>query len=153
MTADQLRPLLARLSLSFGQPFGLTAAGADGLVQTWFNVLEDCDLRDVSQAIDQWIRTQKKWPAPATIREDTWAITRTRKPTHQDRPGFCPRCNARDLIVLANGRFMPLHADNCPNLHPQDQLDLRHALETGRDVWPGGSPPKPRLSAPLLPAA
>lgn len=151
MTIDEMRPLLARLALALGQPFGWQAGSADELARTWFKVLEDCEIRDVSAAVDQWIRTQKKWPVPATIREDAWSLTRLRKPKHEERPGFCMRCFTRDLIELANGRFMPMHADNCPGLHESDQLDLRHALETGRTVWRNGAPTRPRITAAIMP--
>jgi hypothetical protein len=147
MTTDQIRPLLARLSMAFGQPYGLTSASADELARTWLNVVGDCELRDLSAAVDQWIRTQKKWPVPAMIREDAWQLTRARKPARAVSTGFCMRCHAPDLIDLANGRFMPLHADVCPGLHEMDRLDIQHALATGRAIWRDGSPPKPRLTA------
>jgi hypothetical protein len=145
MTSDQVRPLLARLSLAFGQPYGLTASSADELTATWVNVVGDCEIRDLSTAVDQWIRTQKKWPVPAMIREDAWQLTRARRPTRPASSGFCLRCHATDLIDLPNGRFMPLHDENCPGLHETDRLELRHALATNRTIWHDGSPPKPRL--------
>ena len=142
MTNDQIRPLLAKLSMSFGQPFGLTHGNADEFSRTWLGVVGDCDLRDLSAAVDQWIRTQKRWPAPATIREDAWALTRQRRPAHHDSSGFCLRCHTPDLIDLPNGRFMPLHADNCPGLHDTDRLWLSHAQATDRAVWRNGAEPK-----------
>lgn len=142
MTLEQLRPLLLRLMLAFGQPFGFSGGASDDLLRTWLNVLEDCELRDVSAAVDQWIRTSKKWPAPAQIREDAFGLLRARKPHATQHTGFCIRCNTPDLISLANGRFMPLHADNCPGLHESDRQDILHALSTHRDIWRNGAPPR-----------
>lgn len=152
MTTDDVRPLIAKLTLAYGQPYGLTAASAEDLVATWRNVVGECDLRDVTAAVEQWIRTSKKWPVPAQIREDAWAIARKRRPAiDASLNSFCRRCHAVDLVELANGRFMPRHAATCDGLHETDQLDLRHALETGRPVWRNGVPPKPSLLPDLTP--
>lgn len=143
MTTEQVRPLMARLSLAFGQPYGLTSTSADGLISVWLTAVADCEPRDVSQAIDEWIRTQKKWPAPATIRDDAMKLLRARKPAQSSNgSAFCSYCHARDLVELANGRFMPLHSDNCPGLHDADRLDLTHATATGRGIWRNGAPPQ-----------
>jgi hypothetical protein len=146
---DQVRPLLARFSLAFGQPFGLNAASADELARTWHLVVSDCHVQDLSSAVDQWIRTQKKWPAPATIREDAWALTRSRIVVAKAADGaFCQRCFARDLIETAAGRFMPMHADNCPGLHESDYNLLQHARVTNRTIWKDGAEPVLQLPPP-----
>lgn len=147
-TDDDVRPLLARLMLAYGQRYGQTAETAGDLVATWARTLAECDPRDVAHAVDEWVRTQKRWPVPSEIRADAWAIAGRRRPAPASDTTFCRRCHTRDLVELANGRLMPYHADNCEGLHESDRLELRHAVETGRAVWRNGAGSlKPKESA------
>lgn len=137
-----------RLAGAFGQPYASSATDAQRMITAWCDVLDDLPQLDLARAVTDIMRTAKKWPAPSALRDLClgYATTRTTTARHRDDRGegprvFCLRCHTRDLATLPNGRFMPLHATNCPGLHDTDRLELQHALATEQPVWLGGSTP------------
>lgn len=151
--------VIHQLTLSYGQPYGLSTAATEDLAKQWAKVLDDCRPADVLAVVEQHIKREKKWPTASKIRDDALKLEAAtqRKSTSSYVDGeFCPMCHTRDLISVErvgknyitgaevrSHRFMPFHADNCPGLHDDDRKALRAAIDVGTPAWKNGKAPRP----------
>lgn len=131
---DVMGDVLADLALTFGTPYGTDDAATHRLVDRWCDALDDCDPGEVRQAAREYLRTGRKFPVPADLRDRALALRRRRleleraQQREEARDLYCLRCGATTLITLVNGRLRPLHREDCPGLHPEDLLAQRAAL-------------------------
>lgn len=143
---DETRAVLARLTLAFGQPFGLSAAATHDLADLWHRNVKDLAVPDVQSAVDEWIRKSKKWPTVADIRGDALKLEGVRRvqqrrteSDHGPLP-FCLGCGTRDLFDAPHGRLKPVHREDCHLVHPDDLREQRLSLSEGAGIWRDGHP-------------
>jgi hypothetical protein len=152
---DAVRSVVAELMLASGRPFGSDAGQDSALVSLWVRTLSDCSPDEIRNAAGRYVRedTKGKFPAPGVIRRLAFEVRarrramfeRNQEKSRMEGPMlFCARCSARDLYVAPNGRFAPLHADNCPGLHPDDAAELQWAHQNAA-IWRAGMSPRQRL--------
>lgn len=136
LSDHHVQPALEELCAAFGRPFG---ASESAMVGAWRRALNDLEPDELRYAVARLAKESDRFPVPKKVREVGFQLRTQRRldakaqAVHNDEPiPFCPRCNARELLTDPWGRWRPIHADNCPGLHPEDLEIQRVSLARQR---------------------